>query len=43
MDEHGGYSWKHSIAYLKILQWTYTLTDLRGKKKYLWEMMDMRN
>lgn len=33
MNEHGGYSWKHSIAYLKILQWTYTLTDLRGKKK----------
>ena len=34
---------KHSIAYLNILQWKCSLTDLRGKKKYLWEMMDMCN
>ena len=31
MNEHGGY--KHSIAYLNILQWKCSLTDLRGKKK----------
>lgn len=41
MNEHGGYSWKHNIAYLKNFQWKYTLTDLRAGGKYLWEMMDM--
>lgn len=30
MNEHGGYSWKHNIAYLKNFQWKYTLTDLRA-------------